>query len=87
MYSWSFLLVGMLFLAGSLPILLCYALVELQMSHKAIFQPETMAPPDIYRVGHIWMNHTPDYPESELTGQYSHFCPVCGERHFVYESS
>jgi len=79
MYSWSFFLVGMLFLAVSLPILLCYALVELQMSHKAIFQPETMASSDANRVGHIWMNDTADYRESELTGQYSHLCPVCGE--------
>ena len=79
MYSWSFFLVGMLFLAVSLPILLCYTLVELQMSHKAIFQPETMASSSVSSTDLEWMNDTADYRESELTGQYSHLCPVCGE--------
>ena len=87
MYSWSFFLVGMLFLAVSLPILLCYTLVELQMSHKAIFQPETMASSSVSSTDLEWMNDTTDYPDPELTGQYSHLCPVCEKKHFVCESS
>ncbi len=79
-------MLGMLFLAVFLPILLCYALVELQMAHNAIIQPETTASSGANRVGHEWMNDTADYPESEPTRQYSHLCPVCGEMHFVYET-
>jgi len=74
------LLPGWYALSGSFPAdSAMLALVELQMSHKAIFQPETMASSDANRVGHEWMNDTADYRESELTGQYSHLCPVCGE--------
>jgi hypothetical protein len=69
-----------------LPILGCYALIEVQMSRKVIRQPETAESSDASKADHGRRVKTVDCPESGRTRQHVHLCPICGKRHLVNEA-
>jgi len=69
-----------------LPILGCYALIEVQMSRRATRRPLTAESAATGKADHGRMTNTVDHPETGQARQYIHLCPICGRRHFVNEA-
>jgi hypothetical protein len=67
-------------LAIFLPILGCYALIEMQMSLKEIRQPKMIASSSIRT---LVQNRIAIAANPGRARQYAHICPTCGRKHFV----
>lgn len=68
------------------PLLGCFALVEVQMSRKAIRQAKKMESSGLVKADHGPSTESVNYPESVRTRKYVHLCSICGKRHFINEA-
>jgi hypothetical protein len=73
-------------LAIFLPILACYALIEMQIANKEIRIPKAIATFNIRTAVQKQIAIATDHANPTRSRQYAHICPTCGRKHFVKEA-
>jgi predicted RNA-binding Zn-ribbon protein involved in translation (DUF1610 family) len=73
-------------LAIFLPILGCYALIEMQMSNKEIRLSKAIVSSNIRTTVQRQIAFATDRANPARSRTYAHICPACGRKHFVNES-